>query len=479
MSRSLERLRRVGAPLAIVALLSSCAHRMDGEEMLAANGGLPAGAGASAPGAGADPGELASPLDSGGEADDGETDAFGGGVAPGGEGPVPGGEAPEPTAPAQDEATGDASAPCTTPDETGPIVVGSVGNYSGLGSSSAVQSLNAVNAWVEHVNARGGVCGRRVQLISVDDRADPAQTRAALQDLVSRGVVAFVNNWQPLTSASGIDYIDSVEVPVIGSACSSPAEFQSLYFFLPCLHYDDFIFAAARTAALYGGPSNRWGLVSCREAAACRDVRSALIGGGVAAEAGLEVVREIQSSVLQADFTSECRSLRDAGADKVFVVLDLASLNRFVGSCSRQGYNPVYVQLSSSIDVTTNELPGMQVIAVTGGFSFVDRSTPAAVEFQDVMATYLGVTPGPGEGVGWLSAQLLQAAIETAGRSSGSITSATLVEALRTFEGETLRGLSTPLTFSEGLASPAPCWWVTEGDESGWRVLNNGEPLCR
>lgn len=453
-------------PLALV-IAAACGHRMDSEETLAANGGLAgptrANLGTAVDQTAAEGGGLTvpDPDNQSGEPTNGTTPtASGGGPDAGGGGPV--------------------QSVCATPGETGPIVVGSVGNYSGLGSSSAVQSLDAVKAWVQGINDGGGICGRQVQLIPVDDRADPAQTRAALQDLVeNRKVVAFVNNWQPLTSATGIDYINRVQVPVVGSACSTPGEFQSAYFFLPCLSYEDFIFGAARTAALYGGPSVDWGLVSCREAAACRDVQAGLIGRGLARAAGLNVVRDIQSSVIQPDFTSECRSLRDAGADKVFIVLDLASLNRFVGSCDRQGYRPVYVQLSSSIDASTKDLPGMKVIAVTGGFSFADSSTPATKEFQRAITTYLGSEPGPGEGVGWLNAKLLEAAIETAARSSGSISRTSLVAAMRTFAGETLDGLSTPLTFRNGPAAPAPCWWVTEGAAEGWVVLNNGKPVCR
>jgi branched-chain amino acid transport system substrate-binding protein len=451
---------------------------MDSETMLSANGGLP-GAVPAAAAAGGDgsPASVGGPTEASaagvgqGRSGTATTAPVGtGGLSGGGDGDSGSGAAS-----GSNDATG-----CATPGETGPIVVGSVGNYSGLGSSSAVQSLDAVNAWIQAVNTRGGVCGRQVQLVSVDDRADPAQTRAALQDLVeNRGVVAFVNNWQPLTGATSIDYINSVRVPVIGSACSTPAEFESPYYFLACLRYEDFVFAAARTAVLYGGPSVNWGLVSCREAAACRDVQAALIGRGLAQQAGVNVVRDIQSSVLQPDFTSECRSLRDAGADKVFIVLDLASLNRFVASCDRQGYNPVYVQLSSSIEAATKDLPNMQVIAVTGGFSFADTSTAATQEFHETMAAYLGSVPGPGEGVGWLNAKLLEAAIETAARRSGSITRETLVEAMRTFNGETLDGLSTPLTFRDGPSAPAPCWWVTEGTSSGWTVLNDAQPVCR
>jgi branched-chain amino acid transport system substrate-binding protein len=374
------------------------------------------------------------------------------------------------------------TAGCSTK-EAGPLLIGSVGNYSGIAASSMITTVRPVQAWAQDVNSRGGLCGREVKLIIVDDKSDPAQHRAALADLVeNRHVVAFVSNAAVLTSTAGIPYLESIKVPVFGSACSVEREFQSPVYFLPCPTVSDQFFATVRTAALFGGDSRKWGLIYCREAEICNAGKRILIDQGAAKEAGLEIVHVAQTSVVQPDYTSECLSAQRAGAAKVFAVLDLASLGRWVNSCSRQGYNPTYVQLSSSIDATAKDLPKMHLVVATASFPFAARSTPAEQQFQAVMAKYLGTTsPGPGEAQGWTNAKLFEAAAIRAAQAAGSITPPTLTAALNTFRGETLDGLSVPLTFPPGTAGrPDPCFWVSEGTAGApWAVLRDGTMLCR
>ncbi|MEW6471484.1 MAG: ABC transporter substrate-binding protein [Actinomycetota bacterium] len=494
---------------ASVLLVAGCGHRIPDEELLAANsrvvGETPAGptettgpaAEAAAPtevpsaGAGSSP-VTPGPTGTPAPASATPTATVGRSGQRPGPGPSPspaaGGRVPAPVATQPPVPGGQKPAPvgqagCATPNETGPILIGSVGNYSGVVASSMVPFVRPVQAWMQDINSRGGLCGREVKLIIVDDKGDPAQHRAALQDLVEeRRVVAFVSNAAVLTSTSGVSYLESVKVPVLGSSCSVVAEYKSPLFFLPCPSVADQFFGAARAAALFGGESRKWGLVYCREAEVCTFGHRVLIAEGAAKEAGLEIVHQGQASIVQPDYTSECLSAQRAGADKLFVIMDLASLGRFVNSCNRQGYNPTYVQLSSSIDASTKDLPGMRLVAATGVFSFAARATPAEQQFQSVVAKYLGsTTPGPGEAQGWANAKLLEAAVTRAAQASASVLPSTLVPALNTFKGETLDGLSVPLTFPAGAPGQAqPCFWVSEGAAGRpWSVLHNGKMLCR
>jgi branched-chain amino acid transport system substrate-binding protein len=253
-------------------------------------------------------------------------------------------------------------------------------------------------------------------------------------------------------------------------------------FFMPCPTVEDQFFGTVRTAALFGGDSKRWGLLYCREAEICGTGRRLLVDQGMAKEAGLEVVHVAQSSIVQPDYTSECLAAQRDRVDKLFVIMDLASLGRFVNSCNRQGYKPTYVQLSSSVDAGTKDLPDMHLVVATGTFPFAAKSTPAEQQFQAVVAKYLGTTnPGPGEAQGWNNAKLFETAATRAAQTAGSISPSTIISALNTFEGETLGGLSVPLTFPAGAAGrPEPCFWVSEGfSGKPWAVLRNGQMLCR
>ena len=104
-----------------------------------------------------------------------------------------------------------------------PIVVASVGNYSGAPGSLLKSSAVGVQVWASAVNARGGIAGHPVQVIVADDQSDPARYRSILKDLVeNRKVVAFVGTAAATTVAAGKSYLEQMKVPVVGSGDGSP-----------------------------------------------------------------------------------------------------------------------------------------------------------------------------------------------------------------------------------------------------------------
>ena len=387
--------------------------------------------------------------------------------------------APGPPRPAT---TGATQPPVGTPGETGRIVIGSVGNYSGIAAPPQQPMARAAQVWVEYVNNRGGLFGRPVQLIVVDDRGDPAQHVAALRELVeNRKVVAFVANAAALTVASGRQYLESVKVPVFGTACANTTEFTSPIFFPQCEPVTDVYYSVVQAGVELGGTSPEFAMIACSEAQTCTDGYDAVVTKGAATKAGGKVVYTARASLAQPDFTSECRGARSAGAKIVYVLLDPTGVIRFGQSCARQGYRPVYAQTSATVFYETKDQPGFEnLMVVTQLFSFVSRDTPARKEFGDVMASLYGKEPGPGEAYGWASAKLFAEVATRAAAQFRSISPKTLVDAAHTFQGETLGGLTVPLTFpAGGPAQIPPCGFVTRVQGGQWVALNNGQPLCR
>lgn len=463
-SRARSRRRRLMSVLLAGALLAACGHRMSGDELLAANGGLsadgPTATSSTVPG-GTPAGAVEAPVEAGPVAT------------------VPSGaDRGSPSAPG---AVSAGSAACSTPGETGSIAVATVGNYSGPAGSSQVGNARAMQVWASMVNSRGGLCGRQVQVIVVDDHSDPAQYRAALQDLVeNRHVVAFANA-AVLTGDAGISYLESVKVPGIGGSCAVSAEFDSPMYFLPCPRPDEIMHGLVGNAARFGPSSRRFALITCREAQVCGALpRRLLLAEEGAKKAGVTVVYQAEASIAQPDFTAECLGAKSANADTVSVVLDIASLQRFGRSCARQGYFPTYSSLSSvSFDI--KDQPGLsEMLVAAPTFSFVDTSTPAQREFQAAMKQYYGKPPGAQESSGWTSAKLIELAATKAARSKGTITSASMIEALQTLKDETLGGLSVPVTFRSGAPGIYPhCWFAARATKGQWSNLNDGKPLCR
>src|SRR5712664_4594130 len=60
--------------------------------------------------------------------------------------------------------------------QQGPIKIGMSMPQTGALSGGGKAALVALNMWVEDVNAKGGLLGRKVELIAYDDQGNPSMT---------------------------------------------------------------------------------------------------------------------------------------------------------------------------------------------------------------------------------------------------------------------------------------------------------------
>ena len=70
------------------------------------------------------------------------------------------------------------------------IKIGVQGAHSGDLASYGVPSLNAAKIVIDEINAKGGVLGRKVELVSQDDQCKPELATNAATKLISDKVVA-------------------------------------------------------------------------------------------------------------------------------------------------------------------------------------------------------------------------------------------------------------------------------------------------
>jgi branched-chain amino acid transport system substrate-binding protein len=356
-------------------------------------------------------------------------------------------------------------------------VLGLVGTLSGPAGLLNVPLAQAVQAWVEHTNAGGGLFGRQVQVIRVDDGGDPARHVAALRDLVeNRGVVAFVGNASQFANAAGRPYIEQVGVPVIGPSCDVESVEASPLFFSQCPAFADLVENIFRAQVQFG-QGRRLAVLFCGEAEPCRG--GARLAQERAPAVGMEVVYVAQTSLAQPDFTSECITARDRGADVMFTSTDPNSFIRIADACARQNYFPEFVAGGNTAS-NVRENRGLETMLMSvATFPFVGAQTAAAQEFEQVYADATGDEAGAYAAMGWVAAKMFEEAATRAARTSQSISPPTLVAALRTFQGETLGGLAVPLTFRpEGGVLNASCYWAVRAGPDGWTPLNGPEPIC-
>ncbi len=107
--------------------------------------------------------------------------------------------------------------------DTGTIKIGVAGAHTGDLASYGLPSVNAAKLVVDDVNAKGGIKGRKIELVIEDDQCKPELATNAASKLVSANVVAVIGHIcsGATKSALGI-YKDSKIVTISPSATNPP-----------------------------------------------------------------------------------------------------------------------------------------------------------------------------------------------------------------------------------------------------------------
>lgn len=104
-----------------------------------------------------------------------------------------------------------------------PVRIGFIGNVSGRGADLGIGGRNGAELAVEVRNASGGVAGRPVELVAVDDGGDPEHARQALRELAAQGVVAVIG---PMLSSIAVVLApdaDAARLPLVSPTVTTNA----------------------------------------------------------------------------------------------------------------------------------------------------------------------------------------------------------------------------------------------------------------
>jgi hypothetical protein len=202
------------------------------------------------------------------------------------------------------------------------------------------------------------------------------------------------------------------------------------------------------------------------------------VWNSVATSVGFTPVYRARPSIAQPDYTSECLAAMRAGAQVLAMAFDGPSIRRVAAACRRQGFTPLFVVPSN---VAAPELagdPNLEGAIIPTQLAPWIGDTPALQEFRDAVAQFApGREPSALLILGWLSGKLFEAA---AGSMPEPPTSEALLEGLWALQGETLGGLTHPLTFPrEGTAARTLCWGVAMIQGGAFVAPRGAELSCR
>jgi branched-chain amino acid transport system substrate-binding protein len=371
---------------------------------------------------------------------------------------------------------GNASTPVSGSASLSTVYVGNVGTYSGPAGQVLGDIPVGVQIWADYANAHGGVNGHPVKVLVSDDQSSPSAHQADLAAMLQQNhVIAFVGNSDAVAGAGSESYIDSVKTPVIGGDTAGQYYNTDPYYFPQATsgnaESESFMFGAASETSL-----RKLGILTSSDTAL--GAQQLAEDKSYAPQAGFNVVYSGQASITTPDFTAQCLSANQAGVQVFAVALDDNSIGRLASNCAQQNFHPVFV-LGGPQDQTSQATnPNMQGTVSAGNtFPWFLNNTPAAQTFQTAVAKYApGVVPSGGMMLGWISGLLFGAA---AVHLPTNPTSQDVLNGLWAIKNDTLGGLTYPLTFNSGQATPTPpCWFNMTITNNAWASPDAGALHC-
>jgi branched-chain amino acid transport system substrate-binding protein len=309
------------------------------------------------------------------------------------------------------------------------LKLGLVAAMSGQSAKSGEAIVRGLSVAIDEINAKGGVLGKKVELVVRDDESNPAKGAVAARELVQREkVAALFGGLDTPVSLAIVPFANQTKVPFMG------------------------VWAAGTPITRNGAPENYVFRVSAVDVLvdkalvdyaikkySTKKPGMILINNpwGESNEVGLKAalaeknmpyagIEKFQDA--DVDVVPQLTRLKDAGADVLFMVANVAPSSQVVKSLDRMGWNVPIVSHWGPAGGRFSELagPSGQRVHFIQTFSFSGKLSPKA---EGVLAalkakypaikTLADVTPAVGIANAYDAMNLMTLAIAKAGSTEG------------------------------------------------------------
>jgi branched-chain amino acid transport system substrate-binding protein len=344
--------------------------------------------------------------------------------------------------------------------------IGLITELSGTFASEAEGVPEVAQAWADWVNdTKDGINGYKVEIIVKDTTSQPGVAASVTRELVERDKVAAVAVESGLAQPAVWDYLDSQNVPLLGTNNGTVSAETPSTFFSVDIGFPNLAQAGAVTAKNAGDESIASAV--CSEVAACKGIGSLL--GEYAPTVGVSYEGGVAIAATATNATAQCLEIVNSGAQVVASFLIVVPAQHLIDSCKEQGFTGRFLQVSVSKS-NFDALGTDPMLGVSYDFPWWSDAEPV-VEFRDVMDEYGVEYYQSFQNTNlWATLQLLDLAMEAEGPAAGdAIVGQDVIDALRAgVKEETLDGLlPQPITFDEGGNTTVTCFWPIERDANG------------
>lgn len=474
LQRETRTMRRTALLLLAAVLLAACGARLSDEQRAALST------------SGAEPGQQSGLVNDQATGDSdtttttGATDATQGGepAAGGDDGASQSGGSAPGQAPA--EGGGDQASSCAGGDNADvgvtaeEIKIGNVSTISGPIPGFGQTGVNAVKAYVNFVNATGGVCGRKLTLSTADDRLQSG-TNKAQHDRLSQEVLGFVGGTSVVDDGAA-QSLDGTNIAYTGLAITEAMITSPNNFPVSPINREEGgnggleIFKYMKEVE---GVS-RAGLVWPAQSSA----KAAMDGYRTDMQrAGMDIVLETEVAVTETNYAGVAANVEGKQVDILITTLELSGMANLAKALEQNGYFP-------KVPFYGAQTYGRNFLAQAGsaaeptvlglGYSILEDagSIPA---IQDFITWYERTNPGADIDFfaiqSWIAADLYVSALRNI---SGPPTRDNLLASLKTFTEYDAGGFIAPINpAGKGSAS---CFQIAKVKDGEWYRAHPDQP---
>jgi ABC-type branched-subunit amino acid transport system substrate-binding protein len=373
----------------------------------------------------------------------------------------------------------------------GKITIGGFFDITGPVDSSVER--DTVRAYMQAVNASGGINGRQVEYVWCDSKYDASSAHSCAQQMVAQNVLAVVGLTAPLGENNEIKTLTAAGIPVIGGL-GTPAEFADPLSYPVSASFFRYGSAIADQAKALGAQNPA--VIVLGDVPWVHAVEANLLNRLIANGVGFTDVEEV--SATQANYTAtvfnlqhsnhgaaggpspnkKCAATDKACPDFVIAALDPFSYHRLFDAMQAANWYPGV--LGAGLDKFNVQQSYGKELAKA--HSLVPFLSPYDHQGNATVRQYLGTVqryyPGQFQALdiytqhAWTASMLFH---DAAKRAGANLSRETLIQTLNSTQGFQT-GWSVPLSYGAGTHDPNRCFTYTSHVGGNWHT--EGSWVC-
>jgi branched-chain amino acid transport system substrate-binding protein len=367
------------------------------------------------------------------------------------------------------------------------IKIGVISDLTGPSAIGGIGMADAIRSYFNDLNEKGGINGRKVQVIVEDSKYSPTLTVAAAKKLISKDeIFALVSPWGSGPSEALFPLAQEQKIPVAPACALSTTMYEPLkkmVFAVGTNYIDQSLFFADYVI-------HELKIKKPKVALFCQDDdwgRDHLKGLEIAAQKyGLEKPVMESYKYDAVEFKSQVINLMRAKPDAVLVAASLRSGASFLSEAAKLKWNPVSVGGNTLGFFRTLEMAGQfgEGLRIINIFAMPDEDLPGVKRMVEVSKKNFGDKWMPANEklhpyyvYGWINSIVFA---EGAKRAGKNLTREGLVQAMETLKDFDPEGLMGPISYTSTSHGSPGYARMTQADVknkrfvplTGWKAIN-------